>query len=762
MKKNLLLFAIFTTLSMCAFAQATYTGTATNDSWIEKGTTTCVNGDAIEMKTYTTNSDASKNKTFYGLMSFEFTSPNDGNEVESAILRTTTKYKKGDSELKVYGIEYVDAESTNYNSMQTVIEAALAGTPIATFRINGYLNKAIFDDGISNDFLTVDKWQNIIDLTNYVRSLSTNKFTLLFVKTYDQDNSTQIYSSEATNQKWHTNINSGAAIADVDIRPLFTVKYSYKKVDIIDYSSSVVTAKQDGLTINNTVSDTEQKNVLSFTPASVGEVGLTFNANDYTIDNTQNFFVIETNSGAINSDGNWFKCRSLTIDGTDYEANDYDMKVVSDVNGRQVVIFSLLGQAYNKQDKALQLFNKINGTANGVKMSVSKTTIYFTVANTNEVTIYRAGYYNLGEILALYPSLKTKNWRFAAANGLYLEIPPTNNTNNGNDNGVISIKGENTSKSNYNVFKQQMRALGTLPNNYTLLNYNSFSFEDEIEPTTEDLLTQINIPQIQLSESLIPFFPTLTPKKVKANGKNYWAYKDGVAALKSNFYVDNDYTNNITDFTRKFLHGYNSGILPFELDVTSLPEGWTAYVFRDYTTEGDLRFEKKDYTIAANTPFFIKVPDTATEGLYVISSTNSEDPIDNPANYITTEESNGARFVGSYINEVATNNYGTKKYGIDKSGQPMLMKSTTKTSYYRAFIAMGEQATPAKSIIFDDNTITGINDISALNDNGQTANDDAVYDLSGRKVADNYTLGIKHHALPKGIYIYKGKKIVMK
>ena len=92
----------------------------------------------------------------------------------------------------------------------------------------------------------------------------------------------------------------------------------------------------------------------------------------------------------------------------------------------------------------------------------------------------------------------------------------------------------------------------------------------------------------------------------------------------------------------------------------------------------------------------------------------------------------------------------------------MLMKSTTKTSYYRAFIAMGEQATSAKSIVFDNNTITGINDISALNDNGQTANDDAVYDLSGRKVADNYTLGIKHHALPKGIYIHKGKKIVMK
>ncbi|MBO6216850.1 MAG: hypothetical protein J6N73_04285 [Prevotella sp.] len=63
---------------------------------------------------------------------------------------------------------------------------------------------------------------------------------------------------------------------------------------------------------------------------------------------------------------------------------------------------------------------------------------------------------------------------------------------------------------------------------------------------------------------------------------------------------------------------------------------------------------------------------------------------------------------------------------------------------------------------FDGETPTGINNIEQ-SDNVQS-DDDAIYDLNGRKIADNYALRIKHYAfaLPKGVYIYKGKKIVIK
>lgn len=52
--------------------------------------------------------------------------------------------------------------------------------------------------------------------------------------------------------------------------------------------------------------------------------------------------------------------------------------------------------------------------------------------------------------------------------------------------------------------------------------------------------------------------------------------------------------------------------------------------------------------------------------------------------------------------------------------------------------------------------------IETLNVERLALNDNAVYDLVGRKVADNYELYIKNYALPKGIYIVNGKKIWIK
>lgn len=246
MKKTLLL-AAFAAFVSGAFAQTTYSGTTTSDSWIRTDNTgACQGGNAIEMKTY------SEGATFYGLMSFEFTNPSSGNEVKSAILRTTTRYKKGDSELKVYGIDYVNAESTNYGNMQTAIEAAVAGTPLATFRVNGDRNNAPTDGGLNADYQTIEAWQNTLDLTSYVRSLSTNKFTLLFVKTYDQNNSTQIYSREATGLKWNSAINEGADIADADVQPLLTVEYQ----EATETATEALSAAVDGWVTNGASSYT--------------------------------------------------------------------------------------------------------------------------------------------------------------------------------------------------------------------------------------------------------------------------------------------------------------------------------------------------------------------------------------------------------------------------------------------------------------------------------------------------------------------------
>ncbi|MBO6216642.1 MAG: leucine-rich repeat protein [Prevotella sp.] len=80
-------------------------------------------------------------------------------------------------------------------------------------------------------------------------------------------------------------------------------------------------------------------------------------------------------------------------------------------------------------------------------------------------------------------------------------------------------------------------------------------------------------------------------------------------------------------------------------------------------------------------------------------------------------------------------------------------KGTDPIKPYRAYLTY-EWLNPSKPFVlfsFLDENITGIGNVNA-NDN---VNDDAIYDLNGRKVADN-------HALPKGIYIRNGKKIVVK
>lgn len=736
----------------------TYTSAVIIDTHIRSDKTGTKNGTSENTEIYYNTSNGLE---FVQLMNISIPQTPDGYTISNVNLRLVSKRAKGVARngISIYDYPHTVTNDATWGSENSYIAQARESAAITTFEVAGKAGSDLIADNISSDYYDISKWTNTIDLSDYAKGKGGKSFNLMLSAAASQTNGDAVCFYTVDCADSYTNANSGQTYNKADLIPVLTVTYSPISAGDIIGKSTVVSEKTDVITsdgITITTDETLNKNVIKFTPLKTGEVGLSFNVSDHVINNSQNYFIIETNSGAISSSGN-FKCRSLDLDNIHYEANTGDMKALYDISNstRQLLILSPLGTA-----ASTGILNKFHDTPDGTDIALNKATIYYAGNTTSEVTIYRAGLYNLGEILEMYPSLKVKNWQFVSANALRMEAYGENN--NGTDNGTIRISNNNQDKSNYKVFKQQMRSLGTLPDNFTSANYYSFDLEEGITPTTEDLLTPIPGLQILFQRNLLKYFPTMTPKKVKADDGYYWAYKDGVPALKDNFYVLHTYVNKVIDFTRKFLHGYNSGILPFELDVTSLPEGWTAYVFRDYTTEGDLRFEKKDYTIAANTPFFIKVPDTATEGLYVISSTNTADPIDNPANYIPTDESNGARLVGSYINEVATNNYGTKKYGIDKSGQPMLMKSTTKTSYYRAFIAMGEQATSAKSIVFDNNTITGINDISALNDNGQTANDDAVYDLSGRKVADNYTLGIKHHALPKGIYIHKGKKIVMK
>lgn len=679
-----------------------------------------------------------------------------GYRINSVELRLVSKRAKGPTDINIYNYGNTVTEAATWNSEASYISTARTASPITSFTVAGQYGKDITDNGITSAYQDISAWTNTIDLTDFALDKAGQDINLLLsaATTQETGDAVQFFTNQCN--ATYTNSNNGLTYYKADLVPLLMVTYTEQKEDIIDHATGApVSAKNaSSITISTT---TEGKGIVKFTPTAAGEIGLTFNSEDYYVDNTQNFFVIETNSGAINGSANNFKCRSLNLDGTNYDANTGDMKAVFTVGDRQVLILSPLGQA-NSSTAYTPVFSKFYNTADGTPISVAQATTYFTVAGTSEVTIYRAALLNLGEILDLYPELAAKNWQFVASNALRLEASGNNSGANGSD-GTIQIKNNDTSLSTYNVFRQQMRSLGTLPDNYTTANYRYFHLEEGTTATTEDLLTPVSGLQFIFTRDMVRYFPTLTPKKVQALDCYYWAYKDGVAPVKDDFYVYSKNTYRLVDYTRKFLRGYNSCILPFDLDLTELPEGWAAYTFRSFTNN-QILFKLVRDKVNANTPFLIRVPDKDTEGLYVIPSTNTADPLASVESYYPTAVSNGARFVGSYINEIPDDTYGANKYGVDKSGNLKKMKETTKTTYYRAFVAVSEGQT-AKSITFTDTDVTGIGNVNG----NVNVNEGIVYDLQGRKVADNAQgspSSTYSSPLKRGIYIKNGKKIIIR
>lgn len=239
MKKTLLTAAL-AAFGIGAFAQTTYVGQPTDDIWVRFDNSSVKgDGQSIEVKTWT---DGGVNKSFYLVQTYQFTAPESGKRVKSATLRMTTRVPRGNKATKIYGLNGIVTESSDFATVSPLVEAALAGTPIATYEMAGQNNKAIHDGGLSDDYLTVAAWQNTIDLTSYVRRLITNKFSIVFAKVNDENQSSHVYAKEVTGVKWNDAFNSGALIPDADLRPQLTVEYEDAPAD----GSETVNAAVDG------------------------------------------------------------------------------------------------------------------------------------------------------------------------------------------------------------------------------------------------------------------------------------------------------------------------------------------------------------------------------------------------------------------------------------------------------------------------------------------------------------------------------------
>ena len=196
----------------------------TGDTWVRTDNPTANYGlgNTVEMQNNTNGTT-----DFYGVMQFSFDAPKTGYRVKSATLRLTTRFKKGDSQVKIYALNATVTDDSNYNGLETAITSALSNDPIVTFNLNGYIQWAPTDGAVVNEdggaaYRVVSGWQNTIDLTSYVKGLATNSFAILLEKTYSQNNSSQVFSKEATDIKLYDN---SATFEAADLVPQLTVTY---------------------------------------------------------------------------------------------------------------------------------------------------------------------------------------------------------------------------------------------------------------------------------------------------------------------------------------------------------------------------------------------------------------------------------------------------------------------------------------------------------------------------------------------------------
>lgn len=495
------------------------------------------------------------------------------------------------------------------------------------------------------------------------------------------------------------------------------------KIEVEQGSTILETTKgADGLTINSSLS---------------GEFSTTFTL-DETVNAGDAYYVMELSS---TYNGSKRKVRYITVNGTGCGTSSETSNVcITLSNGHKLLIMSPLAQ-----DASLK-----NVFKEGKDMTVTAATVNISTDATESFTIYKAGFYNLGEILNdYYSDLKGYDWQFVSCDNARIE---TINRSATATSGTIQIKS-NTSTTDEATFRMLMKSLGKLPANYNL-SFRHIKWADDDNTIIHDDLFAEALAEGQKVSNLTTgnYFRYPTVRDVEVlDGYRHWKYNDGTdPSTVTNYLGWKTDKRQYASYIRNLKAGFSTVILPFDEPVDYLTKiGLTAYLPGEYNAaENKLSFVKAEAgTIANNTPFIIKAD---VEGLYNIYYDDAGTH-EAKGTYQETTIADGIKLVGSWTEGApTTGDYADYDcYGINTDGK---MNNETKATYYRAFIAISKDVQQAKpfSISLGDNTPTGINNIS----NNLDTNNKRIYNLQGAYV------GTSLQDLPKGVYIVGGKKVV--
>lgn len=237
------------------------------------------------------------------------------------------------------------------------------------------------------------------------------------------------------------------------------------------------------------------------------------------------------------------------------------------------------------------------------------------------------------------------------------------------------------------------------------------------------------------------------------NTKNYdnGVTLDEAKGNTANITANNNFTGNVI-LVRKFVKGWNSLVLPFDLTTEQVAKvfGFDAKVANfSNGAENVIEFNTADgdNTIYANVPVLLYIGDD-----FNLAATNVRfDGVSIISGDATVTGGYGINCVGSYVDSYKLQ---SNEYFIN-GGQLWKSEGETTLASTRAYFTVPETSaqTKVQLVIDGHSVVTGISSVKA---GGRAASNSDVYTLTGVKVSNSFT------GLPKGVYIVNGKKVIKK
>lgn len=527
--------------------------------------------------------------------------------------------------------------------------------------------------------------------------------------------------------------------------------------DFIDDAATITVAGTE-----TSATDDSGKKILSFTAGSNNDVELLFTFAGKSVKPGQIFGVLEYSAGG----GTYDKCRmmKLTLGESDYEEKSAGSTMNFSAGGNTVVLCSFLQNPNDDAAKSLRKYYTDN--VDEASFTLTGARVFAGVTANIAVTIRRVGIYTLGEILELYPSLKTNNWQINDSYRLLNDASSlginNSKTNNGTDNGLIETK--NAAITTAAGVKLWTKAVdfAKIPDNY---RYVWCRFLQPAEAIHTDLFDGLNDNAVLMlsfgtgsNPHSVANLPTMHKKLIDFDRNMYnYTFVDGVNPTEcAKVDVKGSQSTNYATYSRVLKAGYNSCAMPFKkiANASDVPAGISFYKVGSLT-DGKITFTKIADPTASNTftdgtnwtPVIIKAE---TAGVYTFVGRDGIADLSGYKAKSVGNSSDQVKFVGSYCNKVPDGTYAsTTNYGITTDGTSFAkMGSGVKTSYYRAFIADGRPSSARElSLSFDDEA-TGISETLSAK---EVFGDGTYYNLRGQRVAQP----------TRGLYIVNGKKVLV-